>query len=863
MGISAELISQFVKATKTEKPVSKESTHAGKIVIYEDKQYVQLDGSDLLTPISTTVEAKDGERVNVTIKDHSATVTGNYSSPAARTDDLKDAVKQITDVEILVADRVSTEQLEAQIGRIDELVSDNVTIKEELDANKASINELTAKDVEITGKLEVTDAEIDELKTTKLDAEIADLTYATIEKLNATNANIHNLEATYGDFEDLVSDKFEANDATISRLETDMLTAEEADLRYAAIERLNAAIADIEELFVDVADIDTLIFGSATGDTIHTNFANAVIAQLGNAQIKSAMIESIVASKITSGDIITNNVRVLSEDGSLIISDETIQISDDNRVRVQIGKDSSNDYSINIWDANGNLMFSEGGITDNAIKDAIIRNDMVSADANISASKLDINSLFEEINGSTKTIKSTKIYLDDKGQTLNVAFENMETDVEGLSNDISTQGTQLSIIQGQIDSKVWQQDINEATGDLETAYSQLSQDLDSISTTVAQHTTAISNKADNTKVTNISENVTKLEQDLSGFKTTVSETYISQNDAEDLVDGVATRVSAAESMIEQHTTAINLSVTQEVFEETLEGYYTIHETDSKISESANSITLSVNQKTSELEAIIDDSIKSTQRYYISQTADATPPTIPTTYPPTGWSSDEPEYDEETTLDLYFVDCYVYSDDTFSYSDVQLSSSYEAMKQAQNASNTASDAQGLADDAQIRLTEVESSIQLLKDNIRMLVTDENGASLMVQNGDSWTLNINGLQETLDSTSSSLNDLTNTVGSVNETVSRLSLALDDLGLLGEYIKITTLDDEPCIALGESDSDFKLFITNTRIVFTEGSSTTTYIRDNTLHTNRIHIEEELQQGNFAWIIRPNGHLSLVWKG
>ena len=188
---------------------------------------------------------------------------------------------------------------------------------------------------------------------------------------------------------------------------------------------------------------------------------------LGNAQIKSAMIESLSANKVTAGDIITNDVRVMSEDGSLVIADETIQISDGTRVRVQIGKDTSSDYSINIWDADGNLMFSEGGITDSAIKDAIIRNDMVSADANISASKLDIESLFSEINGSSNTIKSSKIYLDDEGQTLDVAFTTLDTKVDGLGETVTSQGTQISVIQGQITSKIWQSDIETAVDDIE------------------------------------------------------------------------------------------------------------------------------------------------------------------------------------------------------------------------------------------------------------------------------------------------------------------------------------------------------------------------------------------------------------
>ena len=210
------------------------------------------------------------------------------------------------------------------------------------------------------------------------------------------------------------------------------------------------------------------------------------------------MIESVSANKINAGDIITNNVRVMSEDGSLIISDETIQISDETRVRVQIGKDASNDYSINIWDADGNLMFSEGGITDNAIKDAIIRNDMVSDTANIAAHKLNIDSLFEEINGSTNTIKSTQIYLDDQAQTLNVAFKELETEVTDLGTTVSSQGTQISVIQGEIESKVWQQDIDIAIDEVEgitetlsTKFTSLEQEIDSVSVTVASHETAV------------------------------------------------------------------------------------------------------------------------------------------------------------------------------------------------------------------------------------------------------------------------------------------------------------------------------------------------------------------------------------
>ena len=532
MALSSDLISQLVKTTKSDKQKKTESTSYGTTVKYEGRTYVKLDGSDLLTPVNTTAVTEDGERVTVLIKDHVATITGNISSPAARNDTVQEIADEITEVEILVADKVSTKQLEAETARIDTLVSENVVIRETLTANEADIRDLTADTVEITGKLTATEAEIEALSTTKLDATVADITYATIESLNATNADVYNLNATYAS----ITGKLNAVDADIDKLYADKLNAADADLMYATIAELNAAHAEINTLEAGVADINTLIFGTATGSTIHTNFANAVIAQLGNAQIKSAMIESVSASKITAGDILTNNIRVMSDDGKLLISDETIQISDGTRVRVQIGKDAANDYSINIWDTDGNLMFSEGGITDSAIKEAIIRNDMVASDANIAASKLDISSLFTEINNSTQTIKSNRILLDADNQTLDVAFESLSSDVESIDGKVTSQGTQLSVVQGKIDSKVWQQDIDNATNELSSQYSTLEQNLNGISVTVGEHTsqiedidsrveqaqsTANQNAADMTQiVTDFNKDIESLQTQIDGSITT-------------------------------------------------------------------------------------------------------------------------------------------------------------------------------------------------------------------------------------------------------------------------------------------------------------------------------------------------------
>lgn len=295
----------------------------------------------------------------------------------------------------------------------------------------------------------------------KLDVDTAKITYATITNLNATNASIDNLK-------------------------TNKLDATYADIINANVESLKAVNADIANLKVDyekvgildasVADIKTLIFGSATGTTITTNFSNSVIAVLGEAQIKSAMIDSLDASKITALDINTTNVLVHSGDGKSQWKDNTIQISDSNRVRVQIGKDANSDYNMYIWDKAGNLMFDAIGLTDKGIQRQVIRDDMVKDNADIAASKLNIESLFNVINNDgSHTLNSTKIYVDSERQTLDSVFKSIQTTVGGNS---TLWGSAIKQSKDFIDQKLWWTDIRNGES-IESKFNTVTSTLDS------------------------------------------------------------------------------------------------------------------------------------------------------------------------------------------------------------------------------------------------------------------------------------------------------------------------------------------------------------------------------------------------
>ena len=104
MKLSNDLISQFVKVTNDKTESKKETTAYATVVVYNEKTYVKIDGSDLLTPVDSTVSVKDGERVSVKIIDHKATIIGNYTDPSASSKDLIKVTEDLNGYKIEVGE---------------------------------------------------------------------------------------------------------------------------------------------------------------------------------------------------------------------------------------------------------------------------------------------------------------------------------------------------------------------------------------------------------------------------------------------------------------------------------------------------------------------------------------------------------------------------------------------------------------------------------------------------------------------------------------------------------------------------------------------------------------------------------------
>ena len=178
MPLSSELVSQFAKLASNKPKEEKESTTYGTTVIQNGNKYVKLDGSELLTPASFTTNIANGERVTVLIKNHMAIVTGNITSPAARTSEVEE-----------VGDKV-----DAAEAAVKNLKAENATITGKLNAAEGNISNLKAENATITGKLEATEGIINNLDTT----------YANIDFANVGVANIKEFYAKYGVVKDII-----------------------------------------------------------------------------------------------------------------------------------------------------------------------------------------------------------------------------------------------------------------------------------------------------------------------------------------------------------------------------------------------------------------------------------------------------------------------------------------------------------------------------------------------------------------------------------------------------------------------------------------------------------------------------------
>lgn len=414
MPLSSELVSQFAKLANNKPKEEKESTAYGTTVIQNGNKYVKLDGSELLTPASFTTNIANGERVTVLIKNHMAIVTGNITSPAARTSEVEEVGGKADAAEAavkeLVADNIKVNQkLEAQEGTIKNLTSDNVTIKNKLDAQEASIGNLKAENVTIAGKLEAAEgnisnlqadnvtitksltaaeASIKDLDTKKLSAEQADIKYANIDFTNIGKAAIENFYATSGIIKDLVIDganitgKLVGVTITGDLIEGGTVKADklvilgEDGLYYKLnVNALGETTAASDPKYQNGLDGSVIVAKSITAEKVSVSDLVAFDATIGGFHISESSIYSGAKKSVTN----TTRGIYLDKDGQISFGDA------DNFIRYYKAADGT--YKLEISAAN--ISIKSGGES-SSLDDEIsgIKNDVKSLRGEIAAAEI-------------------------------------------------------------------------------------------------------------------------------------------------------------------------------------------------------------------------------------------------------------------------------------------------------------------------------------------------------------------------------------------------------------------------------------------------------------------------------------------
>lgn len=320
----------------------------------------------------------------------------------------------------------------------------------------------------------------------KITADEADLKFATIERANIIEAEIEKVSGEFADYKVIVTEDFTAVNAEINTVKGDL-----ADYKTVIADDFTAVNAEITTVKGDLADYKTVVAGDidalsgritlvsgelADYKTVVSNELITAKGWMAEGSIGNAQISSVDAAKIKSGILDTALVTVNGTNGNLQIIDNTISISDSARVRVQVGKDGTGDYTLAVWDAAGNLIWDALGATENTIQRPIIRDEVVADDAAIKGTKLDIESVVTAVNGATTKISGTVVQVGNKA--LNVALSEQETTITEQGQQISDHETRITANEESIKLKVSSQDFetykSTVDGEITTVKSRLS-----------------------------------------------------------------------------------------------------------------------------------------------------------------------------------------------------------------------------------------------------------------------------------------------------------------------------------------------------------------------------------------------------
>lgn len=391
----------------------------------------------------------------------------------------------------------------------------------------------------------------------KLDVDTAKITYATITNLNATNASIENLKtnklnATYADIINANVESLKAANAEIVKLKANSLTADIADLKYAQI--------DFANVKGQVVGTSLIKDGAVTNEKVQSLSANKLTA--GTIDASKITVTNLNADNITVGTI--NGKRIGT--GSLSLDklaeevptkeyldsvQEELQGQIDGNIETFTKAEIptlNNEPAVN-WTDNATRKKHIGDIcyvvnptssadgysyrfANTGTEQTPVYEWVLIKDSDVTKALQDIININGEITGIKK---------------FNVEISSWKTDTDSELSSLKTRTTTLETDMGnKVDTKT---------------FNEIKQTVDENSSTITKMSEALSNKADSSTVTALSNTVNSIKQTTDSNTSSISKltTVVEKKANQDEVTSISNKLTT----VEQNLNGLTVDVTNQ------------------------------------------------------------------------------------------------------------------------------------------------------------------------------------------------------------------------------------------------------------------------------------------------------------
>ena len=410
MALSQDLVSEFAKLTSNNQKQNTDTTVNGTYKIVDGREYVQIDGSDIWTPVNSTVEAETGERVTVLLKDHTATVTGNISSPSARNktvQSIKDEVDEHGNT-IKQMDNSITQQGNSIIQINNSIKQQNDTINSfgnTIDSQNNTIqqfdNTIKQQGDTITSMNNTISQHSNQITSMN----------NTIESQNNTIKQFGDTIVSQGNIITQQGNVISQQGNTISQHTTSIETFNsDIQVLNSGFKIENGVLTGLSEIVVD---------------ELETNSLNAKYANIDFANINMAAVEKLFSESGIIKDLIVNEGKITGELVGVTIKGDLIEGNTIKADKLVVKGEDGLFYKLNI-DALGEATVSsdekyQNGLDGSVIvaksltADKVAVTDLVAFGATIGGFHIENHSLYSGAkNSATNTTRG--VFLSDDGQ---------------------------------------------------------------------------------------------------------------------------------------------------------------------------------------------------------------------------------------------------------------------------------------------------------------------------------------------------------------------------------------------------------------------------------------------------------------